>query len=152
MIDIQPFDPNACAELWQVYFSAVHRVCCKDYTPAQINAWAPPDFDLDIYRTKLQAIRPVIARKGDQVCGYADLQTSGLIDHFFVHADFQRQGVGRALMMHLRKQRAAGMQVHSHVSITARGFFEAQGFTVSTEQHVTVRGVTMQNYLMTSLF
>ncbi|GAB3524470.1 hypothetical protein GCM10027342_25180 [Photobacterium alginatilyticum] len=82
--------------------------------------------------------------------GYTDLQSNGLIDHFFCHHKYQGQGVGSALMEHVF---AFGKQVgitrfYSEVSITARPFYERFGFSVVQEQLVEVRGQKLCNFVM----
>jgi hypothetical protein len=33
------------AALFRVYYSAIHQVASRDYSPVQIEAWAPADLD-----------------------------------------------------------------------------------------------------------
>ncbi len=82
--------------------------------------------------------------------GFADLQADGYIDHFFCHHAHQGQGVGRALMQQIAQAAdAAGLaRPYSHVSLTARPFFERYGFRIVTEQGVSIRGVTLSNFVM----
>lgn len=42
--------------LWEVFYSAIHKVCAKDYTEEQINAWAPDDLDPGIWVSKIHII------------------------------------------------------------------------------------------------
>jgi putative acetyltransferase len=39
-------------------------------------------------------------------------------------------------------------RIYAEVSITAKPFFERQGFKMITEQQVRLRGVTLTNFLM----
>jgi putative acetyltransferase len=34
--------------LYQVFFSAIHEIASKDYTPQQVNAWAPIEIDREL--------------------------------------------------------------------------------------------------------
>jgi putative acetyltransferase len=67
-----------------------------------------------------------------------------------VHADWQRRGVGRAIIKELlaEARRSGTPQLFSHVSITARPFFESQGFCVEAAQRVIARGVEFINFRM----
>jgi putative acetyltransferase len=42
--------------LWEVFYSAIHKVCAKDYTEEQINAWAPDNLDPGIWVSKIHII------------------------------------------------------------------------------------------------
>jgi putative acetyltransferase len=46
----------------------------------------------------MSSINPFIAATDGVIVGYSDLQSSGLIDHFFCHHNYQGCGVGKALM------------------------------------------------------
>ena len=95
-------------------------------------------------------IQPFVAELDGVIVGYSDVQSSGLVDHFFCHHAYQGQGVGRALMAHVFKQaKEKGLtRLYSEVSITARPFFEHMGFSVLKEQQVEVRGAILTNYVM----
>lgn len=138
-------DENA---LWHVFYSAIHRVCSKDYSAEQVNAWAPHDLDTKLWASKMQSIRPFVVELNGKIVGYADLQDSGLIDHFFVHADFQRCGVGRFLMSEILNRAPSGKRLYSEVSHTARPFYEKFGFSFVKEQRVNIRNVILTNNIM----
>ena len=69
--------------------------------------------------------------------GFADLEPDGHIDRFFVSADHQRRGVGRALLdALLAEARRLGLaRVFTEASLTARPFFERHGFAVLLDAH-----------------
>jgi putative acetyltransferase len=81
------------------------------------------------------------------MAGYADLQESGYIDHFFVAGPFASRGVGTALMehLHLVAQKRHILELSSDVSLTAEPFFAKYGFVVEARNSIVVRGVTMFN-------
>jgi ribosomal protein S18 acetylase RimI-like enzyme len=140
-------DPPA---LWRVFFSAVHETAVVDYSPEQIEAWAPSQPDTAKWAARMEGIRPFVAEIHGQIVGYADLQDDGYIDHFFVAAATARRGVGSALMRWIHEQ-AANRQIrclYSNVSIAARRFFARFGFQVEATQEVPVRGVILSNFRM----
>lgn len=98
----------------------------------------------------MRELNPLVSVVGEAIVGYADVQASGLIDHFYVHKDWQRRGVGTALMRALEAEahRLGLKEVHSRVSLTARPFFERSGFSVIREQEVVIDGVRLRNVLM----
>ena len=75
--------------LWRVFHSAVHLVAVRDYTSDQIRAWAPEDTDPALWRQRMEAINPFVVERDGQIVGYADLQSTGYIDHFFVSGTTQ---------------------------------------------------------------
>lgn len=131
-VHIRPYIDTDASSLMAVFMSSVHMLAARDYTPAQLNAWAPPDLDAQHWQAHMQAIRPFIAEQSGHIVGYADLQDDGLIDHFFVAGPHAGQGVGTALMHHILQQaRERGLHsVHAYVSLTAQAFFAKQGFRV----------------------
>jgi putative acetyltransferase len=68
----------------------------------------------------------------------------------YVHPDFQRRGVARALLTRIEQlARIQGAdRLYTEASITARPVFESVGFHVLAAQTVSVRGESMTNYRM----
>ena len=91
-----------------------------------------------------------IVTQGSVISGFANLEQSGLIDMFYVHADRQRLGVGRLLYRRIEgAARNMGLpRLTADVSITARPFFESMGFTVITPQTITLDSVELSNFVM----
>ena len=154
MIQIRKFnqayqsdDSNA---LWQIKFNTIHRVNIRDYTQVQVNAWAPTQTIPDNWLERIRAMNPFIAESEGKLLGFADLQDDGYIDHFFCHVDHQGQGIGKALMLALMDEsETKGItRCYSHVSITARPFFEHFGFILVNSQEVEVRGQVLTNFVM----
>jgi putative acetyltransferase len=149
---IRPFRQGDEGALRQVFFSAVHELASKDYTAEQIEAWAPvlKETDEAPWSERIRSICPFVAELDGAIIGYADVQSNGYIDHFFVAASAARMGVGSTLMNKIHE--VASIQgttyLFSEVSITARPFFEKWGFAVETQQTVSVRGVSLTNFLM----
>lgn len=150
MIKIRQYKEGDSAALWQVFFNTVRIVNARDYSLAQVKAWAPESFDMSVWENVMSELQPFIAEVDGMIVGYCDLQPDGLIDHFFCHHEYQGQGVGRALMNHiLRLAAERGVaRLYSHVSVTAQPFFERYDFSIVNEQLVTIRGQQLINYVM----
>ncbi|MGD1503574.1 GNAT family N-acetyltransferase [Vibrio harveyi] len=150
MIVIRDFREQDAPILWALFYNTVRNVNRRDYNEQQLKAWAPDEFDSEIWLQKMTDIHPFVAELDRVIVGYSDVQSSGLVDHFFCHHAYQGQGVGRALMAHVFKQaKEKGLtRLYSEVSITARPFFEHMGFSVLKEQQVEVRGAILTNYVM----
>ncbi|MGU3163749.1 GNAT family N-acetyltransferase, partial [Vibrio cholerae] len=137
-------------DLWAIFYHTVRNVNLRDYSQAQVEAWAPDDFSSEIWQRKMNLLSPFVAEIDGKIVGYSDLQENGLIDHFFCHHEHQGRGVGRQLMEHvLRMGKLQGItRFYSEVSITARPFYERFGFKVTQEQTIEVRGQKLCNFVM----
>lgn len=148
-IILRSFRPDDIPALFELFRGTVQQVNSRDYTPEQLAAWAPVEIDLVRWATLAERYT-VVAEVDGTVAGFADLEPDGHIDRFFVHADYQRRGVGMALMraVSAEAERIGATRLFAEVSITARPFFEGHGFVVLAEQQVMVRGVALTNYRM----
>lgn len=138
------------AQLWKIKFDTIRQVNCRDYSLEQIKAWAPSEQAPTDWPERITLMDPFIAELSGDIVGFADLQQDGYVDHFFCHHEYQGQGIGRSLMLTLLKEAEVNglAKIYSHVSITARPFFEHFGFNVVKPQQVVVRGTTLTNYVM----
>lgn len=155
MITIRPYQPEDAQILWQLFFHTVRQINVRDYTQAQVEAWAEDKSDLTDWIEKMKSNQPFVATLNNEIvdnkiAGYADLQPNGLIDHFFCHHQYQGCGVGKALMAHIDEQAKQRnlTRLHADVSITAKPFFEHAGFVVKEKQSVSLRGQLFTNYKM----
>jgi len=150
MIEIRKYQESDALDLWAIFYHTVRNVNLRDYSQAQIEAWAPDGFSSEIWQRKMNSLSPFVAEIDGKIVGYSDLQEHGLIDHFFCHHEHQGQGVGRQLMEHvLRMGELQGItRFYSEVSITARPFYERFGFNVIQEQTIEVRGQKLCNFVM----
>jgi putative acetyltransferase len=147
---IRTFRVGDEADLHRVFFSAIHGIAIGDYTPEQVNAWAPESVDPALWADRMREILPFVVEHDGRPIAYADIQPTGYIDHFFVAAPFARQGVGSMLMLRLHDEAAVkGMRLlTSNVSRTAQPFFKRWGFSIVEERQPVVRGVVVPNALM----
>jgi putative acetyltransferase len=152
-INIRPYTPTDAAPLTALYRASVHGIASRDYTPQQIRAWAPDFIDEAAFGRKCASKATWVAEIEGRVAGFSDLEPDGHVDMLFVHPDFQRRGVARALLEHIEKEaRHIGQsRLYAEASITARPVFEAMGFRVITPQTVVVRGQSMTNFKMEKL-
>ncbi|MBN7280267.1 GNAT family N-acetyltransferase [Vibrio cholerae] len=150
MIEIRKYQESDALDLWAIFYHTVRNVNLRDYSQAQVEAWAPDGFSSEIWQRKMNLLSPFVAEIDGKIVGYSDLQENGLIDHFFCHHEHQGQGVGRQLMEHvLRMGELQGItRFYSEVSITARPFYERFGFNVIQEQIIEVRGQKLCNFVM----
>jgi putative acetyltransferase len=131
-----------------VFLRSIREVASHDYDAGQIDAWAQADRAV---WSRRRLDRPTwVAVIDETVAGFSDLECSGHIDMVFVHPEYLRMGVAAALLHEVeraaRHQRLAALDTDA--SITARPFFEAQGFRVVRPQVVALRGQQLTNFRM----
>lgn len=143
----QPADTDAIVALFR---DTIRRVNIRDYTLEQVVAWAPEHMDSTIWMEKLSTRFSVVAEMAGKLVGFGDFESTGHLDHLFVHADHQHCGIGRSLLSAIEgeAQRQGICRIFTEASITARLFFERHGYRLLEQQQVVCRGVTMTNYRM----
>ena len=149
-LTVREFREGEEQALWQVMRSAIHEIARLHYTPEQLAAWAPDDYQADAWIALMRSNRPFVAELDGQIAGYADVQADGYIDQFFVAGHAARKGVGSALMSRIEAHaRHRGLKIlRSNVSLAAQPFYRRFGFEIETEQDVVVRGVSLRNASM----
>ncbi|HEX8957388.1 MAG TPA: GNAT family N-acetyltransferase [Burkholderiaceae bacterium] len=148
---IRKFKPGEEPELWHLFHDSVHHISTDLYTSEQLRAWSPHRIDAEKWRARIHGIAPFVVEHEKKLIAYADVQGSGYVDHFFVHHQWQRRGVGNLLMqiiVEVAKQDEVA-RLFSDVSLAARPFFEHWGFTVEREQRVRIGQEVLKNFRMT---
>ncbi|MFN6558774.1 MAG: GNAT family N-acetyltransferase [Nostoc sp. ChiSLP01] len=140
-------DTQAIAKL---FYDTIHEINIADYTQEQVDAWAPKNIDYEVWHKRLQVKLPYIAEDNGEIVGFGELEADGHIDCFYCHSKYQRKGIGSKLLTHLEKTAISQgiKRLYTEASITAKPFFEHQGFIVVKEQEVERRGVWFKNYVM----
>ena len=150
LMQIRRFKPGEERELWKLFHETVRHIDTSHYTPQQLLAWSPDHVDFGKWSARIKNSSPFVVETGKQLIGYADVQSNGYIDHFYVHHLWQRRRVGTLLMhiiLEVAKQDAIN-HLHADVSIVARPFFESWGFAVEKEQYVRIQQEVLKNYRM----
>ncbi len=139
-------DIDAIAAL---FHDTVHLVCAKDYTPEQLNAWADGSVDKAAWNASLLAHHTLVAESGGVVIGFGDID-GDYLDRLYVHEGWQGRGVATAIVAALEQhaQETGQTRMVTHVSVTARPFFERRGFAVVKEQQAERKGVLLTNFVM----
>ncbi|WP_303921821.1 GNAT family N-acetyltransferase [Draconibacterium sediminis] len=134
----------------EVFVSSVRENAANYYNQEQLQAWAPNSIDREEWKNKMHRINPFVILDNDKILGYADLQSSGYIDHFFVRGGYSGRGVGKQLMNFLlQKAKEKDItELSSDVSLAAQPFFKKFGFKPIISKKVEVRGVELENALM----
>lgn len=93
---------------------------------------------------------PFVAEENNQLVGFAELAANGHIDCFYCAHDWQRKGVGSALLQAVEHEASKQgiSRIFAEASISAKGFFEKKGFSVEGEHMVSLRGAPFVSYLV----
>lgn len=155
---IRAYQPEDVPQIAQIFYNTIHRVNCRDYSEAQLNAWAPAVPETERWLKRYDTRRCFVAEQNGTIAGFAELEDNGHIDCFYCHHEFQRQGVGRRLYERIEEEGRSlrdtreGLlnltRLFVEVSITARPFFEQMGFHVLHENHIAIDHVTLINFSM----
>lgn len=149
-MNIRSYRAADCPLLAQLFYDTVHTVNARDYSPAQLAAWATGSVDLAAWNRSFLQHHTLVAIDADQIVGFGDMDQDGFLDRLYVHHAFQRRGVARAILQQLEEQaKARGVtRFTTHASITARPFFERFGYVVLQRNEVVRAGISLTNYTM----
>ena len=86
----------------------------------------------------------------EKMVGFASISDEGYLHSMFVHKEFQRCGIATALLKTLENygREKAVEKIVAEVSITARPFFESEGFWVVYGQKRRARHLELRNFVM----
>lgn len=147
MMVLRPYASRDCEEMSRLFYETVHRVNARDYSPAQLDAWASGEVDLDGWNQSFLAHETLVAWEDGRIVGFADMDKTGYLDRLYVHRDCQGRGIATALVQAL-EEKVPSPRYQTHASITARPFFEKRGYEVVKEQQVFRRGQWLTNFVM----
>lgn len=144
---LRNYKPDDCGQMAELFYHTVHSVNAKDYTSAQLNAWATGNVDIQEWNRSFLMHKTVIAEENGKIVGFGDIDETGYLDRLYVHRDYQGRGIASAICDELESL-AAGKRITTHASITAKPFFLKRGYRVIREQSVVRNGITLINYVM----
>jgi putative acetyltransferase len=147
---IRDYEVGDAPEITRLFYETVRSVNRADYSEEQVEAWAPSVPDPDEWNSRMASRQTLVAEEGSEVVGFAELEGDGHLDMLFLLEDAVGRGVGRRLYRAVEREAlGSGLpRIFTEASITARPFFERQGFRVVREQTVSRRGVPMTNFAM----
>jgi putative acetyltransferase len=147
---IREYEPRDLSAIIDLFGRAVRQLAAHDYSAEQISIWAPQDPDVSTWEDRLsKGVVLVFLQKG-RLAGFIRMENEHHLDLLYVHPEFQRQGVARALFARALKwaMGQGATQLISDVSITARPFFERMGFHVAQLQTIEREGIQLRNFRM----
>ena len=147
-IHIRTYTSKDCLLLAQLFYDTVHSVNARDYTPEQLQAWAPGLPDLEQWDRSFLEHTTFVAEAEGVIAGFGDIDGTGYLDRLYVHRDYQKKGIGRALCDALERSAGEAERIVTHASLTAKLFFLRRGYLVKQEQQVEKNGILLTNFVM----
>lgn len=140
-------DIPAILELFKL---TITKVNSQDYTPEQIEVWTQSVKNTERWQQRIEMQFFLLVETDDQLVGIGSITATGYLDMMYVHPDFQRMGIAQTLLEALTSyaESQEAVAITSDVSITARPFFEKNGFTVLQKQENERQGQILVNYKM----
>jgi putative acetyltransferase len=134
----------------EMYRQTVHTVNSKDYTPEQITVWADGAVNYPRWEKAIKEQFFVLAEIEGKLAGFSSIAKDGYLDFMYVNKDYQRCGVARALLNEIENKalEQKNAEIYSHVSKTAKGFFEKMGYEHKEDLKDLYKGVLFINALM----
>lgn len=137
-------------EMQELYTETIKSVCKNDYNPDQIEAWISGVHNTDRWLEVVNTQFVLLAIIQNKITGFGTLKNGNYIDFFYIHKDFQRQGIADKILTELELEaiKQHSKMLTSDISITAKPFFEKKGFRVKAEQKNIRLGIELINYKM----
>ena len=146
-MELRLYREEDAAVLAQLFYDTVHTINALDYTPQQLDAWAPVQRDLAAWHHSLASHVTLVALIDETIVGFGDIDSSGYLDRLYVHKDHQKCGIASAICDKLEASVRTD-QITVHASITAKPFFEKRGYREAKAQEVERKGILLRNYVM----
>ena len=149
-MQIRRYKPGEERAIRDVYYGSTRNVVATRYTHEQVKRWAPDTYDHVKWVDRLARSKPFVAVQNEQIVGFAEVLDSGEINGVYCHHNFQRRGVGSALMRAVveHAERVGASHITARVSLTAVDFFLSQGFEIIAETNNIVCGSPARQFEM----
>ena len=136
--------------LSKLFAETIFFINKKDYNENQLKQWANSSIDNNKWIERFEKFDYYKLIINDTIVGFISIDKTGFINSLFVSKDHQRIGIAQMLLNHI-----TDLSIHlkistlkADVSITARPFFEKNGFKIIKEQQVNLNGAVLTNYAM----
>ena len=146
---IRPATLSDLPAIIALFESTVLAIDRRDYTGEQLAAWASGGAHLSRWQKRVTTQYFLVAAS-EEIIGFGSVDKIGYLDTLFVHPLHQQQSVAQLLLEALEKwARHQGMaRITTEASITAKPFFERNGYEVLQRQEQQIKNEILVNYIM----
>lgn len=155
LFSIRKYRDGDAPVMAQLFYSSVHNLGLRRYTPEQVAVWAPEPPGATharaIHARALDGRTTLVAINGsEEIVAYGDMEGNGHIDHLYCRPDVAGAGVASQLLDRLLAiAMSAGMsRLYVEASELARSLFERKGFRIVRRHDFELHGVLIHNYVM----
>jgi putative acetyltransferase len=114
---VREYRKSDLPEISRLFYNTVHQINSRDYTPEQIAAWAGEIKDELFWQEHFNSYLVYVVEANHIIVGFTNFKTTGYIDCFYVHHQWQGQGVG----FHLWPADAGGIGLRAGGERLTRG-------------------------------
>jgi putative acetyltransferase len=149
---IRCYQAKDAAELPGIFRRAVRTIAPKDYSPAQVEAWASRALSAErisaLYSDGRTAL--IATDDGDRPVAFGDVDADGHINMLYCAPEAAGTGIASALYDRIEEDlRRWGIgRAYVEASEAARRFFLKKGFEVLTRRELSIGEVPIHNYAM----
>ena len=140
-------DEEAIAKL---HNATVREINGKDYSKEQIESWSPIVKDYSRWKSSLEFNCSYVALIDNKIVGFGDLDEKGHIKRLYTHKNYQGKGVGSKILSKLEQEaKNKGFEeITLESTITAKTFYESQGYVCLGKKIMEFRGVQHEDWEM----
>lgn len=153
-INIRRAEEKDIDELRYLYRDTVIYINSADYTPEEIEVWSDTFKYTAGLKRKISEQYFIVAEVDKIITGFSSIANDGYLDFMYVHKDYQRKGVAITLLTEIESHatRSGIKKIYSHVSKTARPFFEKYGYIKKGDNINKVNNIEFVNSVMVKVF
>jgi putative acetyltransferase len=67
---VRTYEIGDTEQIVKLFYDTIHEVNIRDYTQAQVDAWAPADMDLESWTKSLCSKFTFVAEEGEKIAGF----------------------------------------------------------------------------------
>jgi putative acetyltransferase len=149
---IRSYQAKDATELPAIFRRAVRAIAPRDYSPAQVAAWASRTPSAEhIHALYTDGRTALIATDDDdRPIAFGDVEADGHINMLYCAPEAAGTGIASALYERIEQEmrRRRVRRAHVEASEAARRFFLKMGFAVVARRELSIGGVPIHNYAM----
>jgi len=158
MITIRRAKPEDAEGIHRAHMQSIQKLCTKEYTPEQIEAWGNRPYDAERYLGGIQNDFVWVIETNGSIEGYCEvsiIQSDGEVYAnlcgLYLTPKVKNKKLGLALIQAAEKQcwLISVKTIKLHSTLTSLGFYEKMGFQKTAERFEReIRGVVIQSVPM----
>lgn len=147
-LSIRPYQPSDATGLSALYEASVRALGARDYSAAQVEAWASLTPSAESLADRMTDGRIRLVAHTDELAGFIDIEADGHIDLLYVAPAAAGLGVARLLLETAEALAPipGASRLYAEASETARPVFERLGYSVVARRDFEVAGVPIHNW------